>query len=235
MPLTSDQVRFFQHCGYLKLPERLSPDEVMGLREAILDGINHEMEPVVRDRTGRVVRISALWNRGDPFRAAMASTGLLNYLDPLLGPNIELILNRHNHATLRVAEEGSNYFHRDVIQWTRTILTVIFYLEETTVENGCTLIVPGTHFLPGMDVPDLGKDERIRRMGILEQSVPVPMPAGGMLAINSLLMHSAGENRTPGTRMSMTAGYHSVDELSRIPNPAHVLVRGERIYRGNDG
>ena len=32
----------------------------------------------------------------------------------------------------------------------------------------------------------------------------------------------------------MTVGYHSVDELSDVPNPKRVLVRGERIYRGND-
>ena len=58
--------------------------------------------------------------------------------------------------------------------------------------------------------------------------------AGGLLAIDSFLMHSAGINRTAGTRMSMTVGYHSVDELSDVPNPKRVLVRGERIYRGND-
>ena len=34
--------------------------------------------------------------------------------------------------------------HRDVRQWSRTICTVLFYLEETTVENGCTIAVPGT-------------------------------------------------------------------------------------------
>jgi hypothetical protein len=34
--------------------------------------------------------------------------------------------------------------------------------------------------------------------------------------------------------MSMTAGYHSVDELSNVENPKRVLVRGTRIYMGND-
>jgi phytanoyl-CoA hydroxylase len=52
--------------------------------------------------------------------------------------------------------------------------------------------------------------------------------------MNSLVIHTAGTNRTEGTRMSMTVGYHSVDELSDVPNPKRVLVRGTRPYMGND-
>jgi phytanoyl-CoA hydroxylase len=59
------------------------------------------------------------------------------------------------------------------------------------------------------------------------------MPAGGLLAIDSLIIHTAGANRTPHSRMSLTVGYHSVDELAGIENSRRVVVRGERIYRGN--
>jgi len=34
--------------------------------------------------------------------------------------------------------------------------------------------------------------------------------------------------------MSLTAGYHSVDELSDVENPKRALVRGTRLYLGND-
>ena len=59
------------------------------------------------------------------------------------------------------------------------------------------------------------------------------MTAGGLLAIDSMIIHSAGKNQTDGTRMSMTLGYHTLDELS-LDNPKRVLMRGERIYKGND-
>ena len=124
--------------------------------------------------------------------------------------------------------------HRDVLQWSRTIVTVLFYLEETTVENGCTHVVPGTHLFPGITSLSLEQDQQIQRGGVLDQAVPVPMPAGGLLAIDSFLMHGAGRNNTEGTRISMTVGYHSVDELSDVVNPKRVLVRGTRIYKGND-
>lgn len=232
--LTAQQTAFFRHNGFLKLPTRLSEESVEVLKATILAHVAEEVAPIVRDKQGRIVRISNIYQRGTPFREVMLSPEVLVPLEGLLGPNIELVLNRHNHATLRLAGDGSPYPHRDVLQWSRTIITVLFYLEETTVENGCTWVVPGTHLLPGRPLHSLTDDVEIKASGLLEQAVPVPMPAGSLLAIDSMIMHTAGNNTTSGSRMSMTVGYHSVDELSRAENPARVLVRGERIYGGND-
>ena len=60
------------------------------------------------------------------------------------------------------------------------------------------------------------------------------MPAGGLLAIDSMLLHAAGRNRTDGTRMSLTAGYHLVDQHAGAWDAKRALVCGERVYRGND-
>lgn len=234
MSLTLEQVRLFRHNGFLKLPRRLPSETVAALKETVLRHIDEGIEPVVRDRQGRGVRISALWERGSVFREALTAPEVLDPLEALLGPNIELITNRHNHATLRLADDGTEYMHRDILQWSRAIVTVLFYLEETTVENGCTVVVPGTHLLPGLRSLAVSEDEALRAAGILEQAVPVPMPAGGLLAIDSLILHGPGRNSTPHSRMSMTVGYHSVDELYDAVNPKRVLVRGERIYMGND-
>jgi phytanoyl-CoA hydroxylase len=234
LSLTLEQVRLFRHNGFLKLPRPLPHATVAALKEAVLRHLEEGIEPVVRDRQGRGVRISGLWERGGIFREALTAPEVLDPLEALLGPNIELITNRHNHATLRLAEAGDEYMHRDILQWSRSIVTILFYLEETTVENGCTVMVPGTHLLPGRRSLPVAEDETLRAAGILEQAVPAPMPAGGLLAIDSLLIHGHGVNTTPHSRMSMTAGYHSVDELSDVVNPKRVLVRGERIYMGND-
>jgi phytanoyl-CoA hydroxylase len=232
--LTQEQVHLFRHNGFLKLPRPLPTERLAALKATILRQIEEGVEPVVRDRQGRGVRISALWERGGIFRETLTCAEVLDPLEALLGPNIELILNRHNHATLRLAEDGADYMHRDILQWSRSIVTILFYLEETTVENGCTMVVPGTHLLSGRRALSVEQDEAIRAAGLLEQAVPVPMPAGGLLAIDSLILHGPGVNRTPHSRMSMTVGYHSVDELSDAENPKRVLVRGERIYMGND-
>ncbi|HZP83326.1 MAG TPA: phytanoyl-CoA dioxygenase family protein [Chthonomonadaceae bacterium] len=234
MRLTPEQVALFRHNGFVKLPGRLPDETVAALKASIWQQVEAEVAPVVRDKQGRVVRLSKIWERGSPFREALTCPQVLDPLEALLGPNIELVTNRHNHTTLRLAEDNVDYFHRDVLQWSRTIVTVLFYLEDSTVENGCTWVVPGTHLLAGRKTINLTQDEELKRAGLFEQAVPVPMPAGGLLAIDSMILHTAGKNTTPGTRLSMTAGYHSADELSPVENPKRVLVRGERIYMGND-
>ncbi len=232
MSLTSQQVHLFRHNGFLKLKDRLPAEQVERLKKAIWKNIREEVQPVVRNREGRVVRISDIVDRDPVFLETASSPLALDSLESLLGPNIELIKNRHNHATLCLASENRpEGLHRDIRQWSRTIFTVIFYLQETTVENGCTLVVPGSHHFPAVN----GRlyDEAWTR-DLLDQALPVPMPEGGLLVIDSMLFHGIGQNRTDGTRMSMTLGYHSVDELSDVENPKRILVRGKRPYDGND-
>ena len=109
-------------------------------------------------------------------------------------------------------------------------MTVLIYLETTNLENGCTRLVPGSHLLPSFS--DRGDKETLRV--VMSQAVPVPMMAGGMIAMDGMTLHAAGENQTDQTRMSMTLGYHSVDEFSHSVGERRVVVRGEREYRGND-
>src|SRR2546427_4622847 len=121
MSLTFEQMQFFRHNGFIKLPGRLSPETVEGLKEAVWKDIREEVKPVVRDRHGRIVRISNIWDRGPIFQQVVTCPEVLEPLTCLLGPNVELIRNRHNHACLRVAGDGSEYVHRDNMQWSRSI------------------------------------------------------------------------------------------------------------------
>src|SRR5439155_17507525 len=144
------------------------------------------------------------------------------------GPDILLIKNRHNHATLNLTGTSGDYWHRDVGQWTRSIVTIIFYLEDATVEKGCTRIIPGTHRLRWYPDASTTRGRRhVEESGLLDQEVPVPMEAGQMLLLNSLLLHRVATNHTTETGMSMTFGYHGADELDDTPNPQRVLISGQ--------
>ncbi len=229
--LTPQEVQLFRHNGFIKLPTRLNDDLVESLKAAALKDIREEVEPVARNKDGRVIRISDLWGRGGIFQETVVCDEILNPLESLLGPNIDFVRNRHNHVYLRDRDSTASLeLHRDVRHWSRTIVTVLVYLEDTHLENGCTHVVPGSHVLP--DFVNLNDGDLVHQIA-LGQVVPVPMTAGGLLAIDSMMIHAAGRNRTDGTRMSMTLGYHTVDELS-LDNPKRVLVRGERLYKGND-
>ncbi|HEV7215556.1 MAG TPA: phytanoyl-CoA dioxygenase family protein [Chloroflexota bacterium] len=226
--LTSEQAWYFRMAGFVKLPGVLPDEVVEELKAAIDTDIAQAVQPVVRNRAGRIVRLSNILDRAPIFRAVATSPLVLDPLVDLLGPNIELLRNRHNHATLRLPEPGGDYLHRDVPQWSRGIVTVLFYLEAATCERGCTQVIPASHLLPWP--PDAAAAAEV---GLLEQVVRVEMPAGGLLAIDSLLWHGAGRNLTGETRTSMTLGYHSADDLASVADPQRILVRGQRAYAGH--
>ena len=237
-PLTSDEIRFFRFNGFLKLPWRLPDDLVARLKTQVAGDVERAVEPLVRDHRADVMRLSAIWERGGAFQEALGGAEVVPALQSLLGPDVELTLNRHNHLTLRRRDDRSAMsidLHRDVSNWSRTICTILFYLEDTNLENGCTQIIPGSHLLPNVAPGMKAKnDPWWIASGLLEQCIPLPMPAGGMLAIDSMLLHAAGRNRTSGTRMSLTSGYHLVDHHAGAWDPKRALICGQRVYRGND-
>ena len=235
MHLTHEQVRLFRHNGFLKLTDRLPEEVVTRLKAAAWKDLREAVAPVVRDKEGRVVRLSNILDRDPVFREAATHPTVLDPMESLLGPNIEIVQNRHNHIQLRPPGANPDHLHRDVLQWSRGIVTAIFYLEESTVEKGCTQVVPGTHLLPACgDAHNVDGVEWVQQAGVLDQAVLAPMPAGGMLAIDSLIFHGATPNRSDETRMSLTLGYHSVDELSEGSDDKTLLARGRRVYKGND-
>jgi phytanoyl-CoA hydroxylase len=235
MALTHEEIHHFRHSGYLALPVRLPEQMQTDLKTAIGGDIAAEVEPVVRDGEGRAVRLSKILERAPVFYQAATWSPLLDALESLLGPHIELVKNRHNHATLNLASAHTSGFHRDLVQWSRGLVSVILYLEQTTLENGCTHVVPGTHLLPGVDhLHHIDRDTWIEQSGLLKQALPVPMAAGTFLAIDGLVYHRVGANTTAGTRMSLTLGYHSADELAATRDDKRLLVRGEELYMGND-
>ncbi len=236
MTLSREQIELFHNNGFLKLPGVLPSKLVDELKQTTLQNMNDAIEPVVRDEQDRVMRISQIWQRQPVYQQAATHDTILDPLEDILGPSIVLTRNRHNHATLNHAGMRGVYWHRDIQSWTRNIVTVIIYIEESTIDNGCTQVIPGTHKLPwahDVGVSDLTENETISATGVFEQGVAVPMPAGGLVVINSLIFHRIGDNRTDGSRISCTFGYHGMDELYGEGNPQAALVRGKPQYTGN--
>jgi ectoine hydroxylase-related dioxygenase (phytanoyl-CoA dioxygenase family) len=227
--LTPEQQWLFRLAGFVKFPEKLPPDTVRALRAAIEEDIERAVEPVVRNSEGRIVRLSNLLDRAPIFREVATSELVMEPLADLLGPNIELLRNRHNHATLRLPDPRAEALHRDVPQWSRGIVTVLFFLEESTAEKGCTQLVPGSHLLPWA----ARAADAVAQGRLADQVVRAEMPEGGLLCIDSLLWHGVGANRTNQTRMTITLGYHSVDDLATVEDPQRILAAGRRPYAGH--
>lgn len=237
MRLSEQEVRFFRHVGFLRLKSIIPAYQVDQMRGIIEAHKSAAIEPLRRDTNEKVIRLDNLLGRDPLFMSVFTSEIILSPLQSLLGPNIELVLNRHNHASFNFAGDNDLRLHRDVLQWSRSVVTVFIYLDAATVENGCTQVVPASHFLPFIGTPNNGgtwMDEHSVFADLTAQCVPVPMQVGGVLLLDSLVFHAAGNNRTLESRRSVCCAYHSVDELSGVDDPKKILVCGEKLYRGND-
>lgn len=249
LPLTRQEIslqNFFLEQGYLRVGYILSSDEIRNAKEWIWDeaekrhqqNLRNLSSAQLKEQLDKPVKLYHIYESDSRFENIVKHPKLISSLTPILGPNIELALNRHNHATLNLRGDNTPRLHRDILQWSRAVVTAIIYLDDSTIENGCTWVLPGSQKLTHVPATDHGGtwfDEYIDIYGnLINQAVPVPMTAGGVLLFNSLTFHTAGENKTDGPRTSLTFGFRSVDELSRAQDDVSVLIAGERIQRGND-
>jgi len=231
-------MRFYRNTGYLKMPWTLPQtvvDRILGKLNAEL---NNSPYPCKRSDSGEILKLYDLVNRDAIFVKALLNEGILTPLKSLLGPNIELCLNRHNQAVILTKTNSEIRYHRDIQHWSRPNISVLIYLQETSIENGCTHIIPGSDrfsYPPPSQDPSHGgtwlselKDESVYKA----QGVPIPMPKGGILFCNSLMFHSAGINSTTDARFIVTYACHASDEIQKETDYKKLLC-GERIYKGN--
>ena len=238
--LNHEQARFYRDQGYYRLTNVFDVGLTAEMRlfiqeEAAKDGGESDPANPNRKLYGLYDRNPALMDR------VIGHQALVGALQSLLGPNIVFVKNRHNHATINnhqgVPAEG---MHRDILQPTRGLMTAAVYLQDSTVDNGATRVIPGSHNLPYVGVPQVDgggtwMSEHKEYDGLEDQAVPVPMSEGDVLLFNGTLFHGVGYNPSGETRMSMTLGFRSADELDASPDDSRqIMVNGQHIYRGND-
>jgi ectoine hydroxylase-related dioxygenase (phytanoyl-CoA dioxygenase family) len=236
--LTFHQIDLFRRIGYLRFENFFDGETTAALRNEMSHHIQERIQPFFADASGRIYRLNNLFDRSDVFKSVFKATKLLELLTVLLGPNIEFVKNRHNHATMNTKADTGFRLHRDNLQWTRNMVSIIIYLDDATIESGATHIIPGSQFLPFVGTPNNGgtwMDGHHVFASLIDQSVAIPVKAGGMLIFDSLAFHSVGTNTTDEPRRSIVAGYTSADELLPVDdNHYRELVIGERLYRGSE-
>lgn len=238
--LNHEQARFYRDQGYYKLQGVYNSDETAKMREFVISEALKEGVQV--DSSNPNKKMYGLYDRNkELMQRVVGHRALVSALESILGPNIVFVKNRHNHATINKHHgEPAEGLHRDILQPSRGLVTAAIYLQDSTVDNGATRIVPGSHNLPYVGVPQVDgggtwMSEHKEYEGLESQAVPVPMKEGDVLLFNGALFHGVGYNSSGEERVSMTLGYRSVDELDMKPdNARQIIVNGEHIYRGND-
>jgi len=254
MALTDHQLEFWNENGYLAIEGVLPPPEVEELRRA-LDGLTSRAEGLTEstDRfklqafgdTGgegaggeKVVQQIAEPHELAPEWMALArDPRILDVVEDFLGPNILLY---YSMLMMKPARQGFRApWHQDFAFYVhdRTALVAVqLYLDDSTLENGCIHVVPGSHKLGLLNHFEEGRFTEIFQgdTGVFDAAqVPVPVKAGGMALWHCLTLHSSPPNRSNRPRRAIVFEYK--DPTARLlggsfsPSeirPTGLMVRG---------
>ena len=153
----------------------------------------------------------------------------------LLGPDIDLYWNQ----SVFKMPEGEKQFpwHQDDGYTPVTpspYLTLWIALNDATVENGCVWVLPGSHKNGLVEHVHTPIGLACHSLDDPNQGIPVPVPAGSIVAFWSLTMHKSGVNVSQGCRKAYIvqlakAGLASLRTGGPVPNLLPIARDGKSL------
>ncbi len=250
--LSEKQRLDYQENGYLLLPGLFDADELEPWRERFLAIVNEEVPPapdmlVMRDvmvakgavqpdsKSAAIAKIQDFHNDPVLFDGYARHPKLLRTVQEFCGPDIKSIHSMLINKPPNV--DGRHPLHQDLLYFpfrpAERIVATWTALEPCTKENGCLVVVPGTH------KGELQTHENMEweyvnffYVGVADADaatsrVHLEMQPGDTVFFHPLLWHGSGRNRTSGFRRAISAHYASA--ACRYM-PGHAPTQGARPY-----
>jgi len=254
--LSEAEVRRYREAGWIvprwRLPDALLARLRDGLARLLLENPGARPEHLVLRWGGGA--------RALPTHAAfledVRTPELLDIVEQLLGPDL---ICWGAHFFCKPGGDGLEVpWHQDGKYWPiRPLATCTAWLalDDSTVENGCLRVVPGSHRMqsvyhhrlderPGLAIDQVVDDERFDDAA----AVPVELEAGQLSIHDVYMIHGSGPNTSPRRRAGLAVRYMPAtslyDRTIKMPGGASAirqdmsrrpiyLVRG-RDRAGND-
>ncbi|MCZ6678984.1 MAG: phytanoyl-CoA dioxygenase family protein [Candidatus Poribacteria bacterium] len=250
MKLPEEQVKRFWKDGFLIVENLLDENEVVRLREHAewvasgeaphIPGQQLQVEPRVlqgKDQAetygDSLRKMSHLAFYDETFEAHARNPKILDIIESLLGPDIKLYQDQLFMKPPRIGSRQRYHqdmplgFHIDPPD----MVTCWAALSDSTIENGCVWMLPGTH---QFGIIERSKWETYEQMSLesrLPEEQPVELKAGSCSFHHGLILHSSRPNLTEKRRRGYATHYVSAKchyTASPEKNDA-MLVRGRSI------
>lgn len=234
MKLTSQEVERFKCQGYLKIRWRVIEDDHLAVLREHYDALFRHKRGTVgqglrnlavigesetdakTDRSEEMLQIMEMWKFDEEFRKLLYHESLLDIVETLIGPNIQLF---HDQALYKPALHGGPVpWHQDNKYWRCTppnLVSIWMALDDADEENGCMNVVPGSH-LAGEADHGRAETERGKLPALLQakvdasHAVAVPIKAGHCMMHHCLTLHQTNPNRSSRHRRAHVIHYMSV-------------------------
>ncbi|MFE4669822.1 phytanoyl-CoA dioxygenase family protein [Streptomyces sp. NPDC056716] len=236
--LTRSQVGFYREHGFCIADRILDPDKITRARTVIDDllagpDLTDIAETEPEDNT-QARRIWAPTSRHPLFADLAHDPRLLDAVEQLIGPDIVLQYTKLNVKPPRVGSVVE--WHQDFAFYPHTntdLVATLIYLDDATTDNACLKVIPGSHhhgLLPHeTDGHFVGKTQPPHPT----DPTDCEGPAGTIVFIHPLLLHSSEKNLSDTYRRVFIPSYRAADALPIYygPHAAHnepnaTLVRG---------
>lgn len=248
--LTTEQINFYHENGYLGVEGVLSAEEVADLRRVSDEFVQlsasvtahtdvFDLEPGHTPQSPKLRRLKNPILHHTVYNMTLRHPGILDIVEQLIGPGVRTNGNKLN---MKSPEYGSPVeWHQDWAFYPHTnddLLAVGVCMDDMMLENGCLLVIPGSHkgsvythhqhgrFAGAVteDVPDADK------------AVPIELRAGGISIHHVRTLHASATNRSAYPRRLLLFQYCSIDSWSLMgfkdwDEYVATILRGEPTNR----
>jgi hypothetical protein len=221
MIFTQEQQKIFERDGVVELGPLLTTQEVEDLRarmervmfEApgrVALGVRDLSEARGRDLTYSVLQLVNLYTLDEAFGRLIRRDDLLDAVQALLGPNLQLFRDQSFYKP--AGHGGELFMHQDNRYWhldPPDAVTVWIALDDATVENGCVHFVKGSHHWGQINhVRALDGDSILLEAEVDKSlAVPIQVPAGHATIHHCQIAHWSPANRSSRPRRAHTIEY----------------------------
>jgi ectoine hydroxylase-related dioxygenase (phytanoyl-CoA dioxygenase family) len=226
MGLTHHQQARFEEQGFLVVEDLLTPaeiaairDELANLHERMADSMppevgvswEHDVDPRIQRRIKQLMHAEKISPTIDAF---LRSDRILDVVADLIGPDICLY---HCKLLMKAARDGTvTPWHQDYAYWVAPdnrplMLNCMFQIDDSTPENGCLQMVPGSHRGRLLEHEREGKVFSRFLPGYFEpraDAVPLPLRAGSAVLFGPMIIHGSDANRSDQERRACTVAYN---------------------------
>jgi ectoine hydroxylase-related dioxygenase (phytanoyl-CoA dioxygenase family) len=225
--ITKEQINQFQEQGFLAVEDVLPRDLIEQARAVVNEFVEQsrqvtehtsvfDLEPGHTPQAPRVRRLKEPCAIHPIFDQISRHDAILDIVGALIGPEIRYQGSKLN---MKSAEFGSPIeWHQDLAFYPHTnddLAAVGVALDDCTLENGCMLMIPGSHRWPILDHHQdgvfVGAIDAAREGVDISRPVPATVRAGGITVHHCRMLHASAPNTSPIPRRLLLLQMAAVD------------------------
>lgn len=227
--LTRDEKAFIDTQGYLSLGKLLSDEQLSQLRnridELILeegDQAGHELfnsRYIKHPKEEGADRLANLANKGAVFDLLYTHPKLIATVNHVLGPDVKL-----SSLNYRAARPGKG-LQKLHVDWKEAVgpgefkvCNSIWLLDDFSVANGATRLVPGSHLQGNLPTDEMNDPELPH-----PEEIILDAPAGTVVVFNSHTWHGGTTNTTDQSRRAIHSYFCVRDQPQQTPQREFIL------------